>query len=315
VTGHAFGRRPPHPDDGAHRRLRLGDFLRTGALPAIPASIDWVSKVPSWPMLRNDELGCCTVSAAGHMVAAWSTYGQGTTVEVTDQDVLDAYQAVSGYVPGDPSTDQGAVMQDVLGYWRKTGVGGHKILAFAQVDVANLAEVYAALYLFGHVYVGVNLPNAAVTQFDKGQPWTVATDDGGEAGGHCINLGWRNGTTMKAITWGRVQGLDEAWWQRYAEEAWVVADQDWITKTGGSPEGLDVQALGAAFTDLTHQPSPFVVPVPGPSPAPIPTPVPVVDDVDRTLAAAVKTWAGARHRGTTRQVAKAIETWLAAKHL
>lgn len=312
-----LGRRPPHPET-THPRLHLGHFLQAEALPQVPDGIDWLSRVADWPMYLNDQLGCCTVSAAGHMEEAWSAFGQGHTVEIGDQDVLAAYEAVGGYRPGDPSTDQGAVMQDVLNYWRTTGIGSHKILAFAQVDVANLAEVYAALYLFGAVYVGVNLPQSAMDQFDAGRPWTVVGDDGGILGGHAIHLGLRNGAALEVVTWGRVQGLDEGWWRRYAEEAWVVADQDWITASGGSPEGLDVAALNAAFTEITHgEPGPFVAP-PAPNPTPSPTPPPpspTPDPADVALAEAFRTgnWIGRHHHGDNHTVAMAGEAWLAAK--
>ena len=62
-----------------------------------------------WPMYSNDQLGCCTCSSTGHMIEAASRYGQGATIEVTDSDILAEYERVGGYVPGDPSTDNGAV--------------------------------------------------------------------------------------------------------------------------------------------------------------------------------------------------------------
>lgn len=299
MSAKKLGRRQPHSPT-THPRLQLRRFLRDDQFPVTPTSIDWTTRVAEWPMYLNDELGCCTVAAAGHMTQAWTTYGAGHTATVADSEILTAYQAVSGYIPGQPDTDQGAVMQDVLDYWRKTGVGGHKILAFAEVDVRDMAEVYAALYLFGHVYVGVNLPYAALDQFDAGQPWQVADDDGGLAGGHAVDVGWRNGTAMKAITWGRTQMLDEAWWRSYVEEAWVVCSTEWLTETGGGPQGLDLAALGTAYTQLTGQPSPFPAPPP---------------DADHMLAAALKPWAAATHVGTNARAAAAFKTWLKAKNL
>ena len=322
MTG-KLGRRPPYPAD-THPRLRLGDFLDYATLPPIPAQVDYLSEVTDWPVYLNDQIGDCTCAAAGHMIEAWSRYGAGTTVEVTDQDVLTAYEAVGGYVPGDPATDQGAVMQDVLGYWRKTGIGGHRILAFAQVDVTNFAEVYAALYLFGTVYIGVNFPASAMQQFDAGQPWSVVADDGGIIGGHAVNLGQRDGTGLKVVTWGRVQDLDQAWFGRYCEEAWIVCDQEWITATGGSPEGLDVAALNAAFTEITGgQPGPFPVqPQPGPTPTPTPVPpgpppgpAPDPDPDDLALVAALDPWAAHHHTGVNHKAAHAYLTWKAAKGL
>lgn len=312
-----LGRLAPHPET-THPRLHLDQFVTT-AYPPAPATVDYLSQVESWPMYGNDQIGDCTCAAAGHMVEAWSRYGQGTTATVTDQDVLTAYEAVSGYVPGDPSTDNGAVMQDVLDYWRRTGIGGHKVLAFAQVDHTNLPEVYAALNLFGAIYVGVNFPQSAMDQFNAGQPWSVEPSDGGIIGGHAVNLGWRDHAGLEVVTWGKVQGLDEAWWARYVEEAWVVADPEWV-KANQSPPGLDVAALNAAFTAMTGDPGPFpAAPSPTPTPTPVPPapPTPVVDSADEALAPVAHRWVAEHHTslGGNHHMAVALQAWLAAKGL
>src|SRR5437879_3603415 len=147
------GRKPPHPED-THPRLKLAHFL-TGTLPPVPATVDYLSKVTDWPMYGNDDWGDCVWAMIGHTIEAATAYGQGKTVEVTEADVLKGYSDVTGFDPhagrpGENPTDQGTVIQDALSYWRKTGVGGHKILAFAQVDHRNQDEVATALYLFGH---------------------------------------------------------------------------------------------------------------------------------------------------------------------
>jgi hypothetical protein len=313
VTG-KLGRRPPHPE-ATHPRLKLRGLLDYRTLPPIPDQVDYLSAIPNWPVFLNDRVGDCTCAAAGHMIEVWSRYGQGTTSVVSDADVLAAYEAVSGYTPTDPATDQGAVMQDVLDYWRTTGIGGHKILAFAQVDVTDLAEVYAALYLFGQVYVGVNIPQSAMDQFDNGQPWRWVSRDGGIVGGHAVNLGWRDGAALEVVTWGRVQALDEAWWRYYAEEAWVVVDAEWVSATGGSPEGLDVAALNAAFTDLTGQPGPLPVPAPVPPSPPSPTPPPGPDPADMQLVHDLRHWLAEHHTGDNRRAQHAVKAWMAAKGL
>jgi hypothetical protein len=254
------GRLAPHPED-THPRLKLGSFL-TGTYPKAPATVDYLSKVTDWPMFANDVYGCCVWAMIGHTIEAVTAYGQGETVTVTEADVLKGYSDVTGFNPADPSTDQGTVIQDALGYWRKTGVGGHKILAFAQVDIHNPDEVDAALYLFGHLQLGINFPASAMTQFNAGKPWDVVADDGGVEGGHAIDLGFvtdepptvvgraANGN-LKVVTWGRVQEMTPAFWAKYVEEAWVVISQEWISKAGVSPEGLDVAALSEAFTAMT----------------------------------------------------------------
>src|SRR5581483_817640 len=103
-----------------------------------------MSKVTTWPMYDNDEFGDCVWAAIGHQIQAFSAYGFGTVITVTNADVLAGYSAVTGFKPNDPSTDNGTVVQDALNYWRKTGIAGHKILAFAQVNHRNRTECEAA---------------------------------------------------------------------------------------------------------------------------------------------------------------------------
>jgi hypothetical protein len=326
------GRKPPHPEE-SHPRLKLGRFL-TGTYPAAPAIVDYVSKVADWPMYGNDQYGDCVWAMIGHTIEAATTYGRGKTVEVAEADVLKGYSDVTGFDAGDPSTDQGTVIQDALSYWRKTGVGGHKILAFAEVDHTNPDEVDAALYLFGHLELGINFPAVAMEQFNAGQPWDVVPDDGGNEGGHAIDLGvvrpqmstaipprpvlvGRNVRgNYEIITWARVQEMTPAFFARYVEEAWVVLTPEWYDAQGRNPEGIDAAALGEGFTALTGEPSPFR-PSPGPSPIPEPpqpSPGPV-DVADGALADAVRPWLRLRHRGTNADVARALKAWLAAKDL
>lgn len=253
------------PNDPAKPRLRL-----TLGTPA-SGSADWLSRVPSYPMYGNDRIGDCTCAAAGHMLQAWTAYAS-TEVTVPDDAVLTAYEAVSGYDPATGANDNGAVMQDVLGYWRKTGIDDHKILAFAQIDHTSPAQVRTAIEAFGGLYVGVNFPASAMQQFDQHQPWTVVAGSQIE-GGHAIHVGAYTGAELTCVTWGALQGLDESWWAAYVEEAWVVVTQDWITANGATPAGEAVAALGQDFTALTGEADPFPQPTPQPTPQPVP-PVP-----------------------------------------
>lgn len=287
-----LGRLTPY-DPASHPRLRIRDFLTT--YPEAPPKIDYISQINDWPMYLNDQLGCCTVAAAGHMIEAWTQMGQGKAVEIADDDVLKAYEAVSGYEPGHPETDKGAVMQDVLDYWRTKGIGGHKILAFAEVDVKNQAELTAAMALFGHVYLGINFPAVAMDQFRQGKPWDVVPDDGGIEGGHAIDWGYAARTEDdKIITWGRPQGMTQAFFDKYVEEAWVSVSQEWMNEAGLSPQGLDVGALGKAFHDMTGEPDPFPAqPKPQP-PKPHPKPGPHMDPADMALSQAMDAWRKAK---------------------
>lgn len=311
-----MGRRPPHPPT-THPRLKFREFLRTPhpSSVAVPAAVDYISAVTSWPMFLNDSLSDCTVAQAGHSTEGFTEYGSGTAIKVTDQDVLTMYEAVSGYVPGQPSTDNGAVIQDVLTYWRKTGLGAHKILAFFEIDPTSAIEVKTALYLLGAVTVGVNLPQSALDQADAGQPWTVSPAANNQiVGGHAIHLGGIDADgTLWFVTWGKPQAATPAWFAKYAEETWGVASAEWISNFT-SPEGLNVAPLNAAFEALTGEAGPFAAPPPPVTP-PVPTPV-APSAADIALAAAIPAaWLTEFHIGGNDRVRDALKAWLATTGL
>jgi hypothetical protein len=305
-TTRKLGRRPP---DWSRPRA----MVRFTTAPSGPpvAAVDWLSAISDWRMLLNDQLGDCVPAAMLHARQSLTTYGQGTEYEPTDAQALALYEAIGGYVPGDDSTDQGCVMQDAYDYWRRTGIDGHRLVAFAQVDHTNWVQVRAALYWFGAVGVGVNFPASAMTQTDKGQTWDVTPDDGGILGGHAVLLGADPDTgDPQVITWGKRQNLTRAWWDRYVEEAWVVVSPEWMSAAGLNPQGADWPALADAFHRVTG--GTFQPPAPQP---PGPAPGPVADDQDRALWQAVKHWAGRRHGAENKEAATAVREWARAKGL
>lgn len=263
------------PADPSKPRLTFAGFKST-QLPPAPPSIDLFSEVSDWPMYLNNSIGDCTIATVGHMVESWTTYGQRITKKITDNDVLKAYEAVSGYDPKTKTNDNGAVVQDVLNYWRKTGIGGTKIVAFASVDVKNIEECKQAAAIFGGIYLGINFPASAMDQFNRGEPWDVVKGSTNE-GGHAIPSAWYDTASglWKVITWGAVQPMTQAFWEEYVEEAWAVISEDFFDpSTGKNPAGLDFYALGEQFTALTGEPNPFPQPSPQPSPSPSPQPGP-----------------------------------------
>jgi len=250
-----LGALAPHPES-THPRVKLSTHLSSKSLPPTPAVVDYASKVRSWPMYLNNQIGDCTAAGIAHTIQAWTAYAKGL-VTLPNSAVLRLYEAF-GYVPGNPATDNGAVEQDVLHYVMQNGVGGHKILAYAQVDHTNPDEMKAALNLFGSVYLGAGIPQSALVQTDAGQPWTVEQGSPIE-GGHCFVL-QRWDTTdapMSVVTWGQLQRATTDWWMAYGLEAWVMISPDWFQASGKTVTGVDLPELGDEFSVVTGQPNPF----------------------------------------------------------
>lgn len=232
------------------RTLMLARYL-TPALPPAPAACDWGAKVPRWPMYLNDSLGDCTCAAAAHMIQAWTKDAQPREVTISDAAVLKAYQAVGGYKPGQPETDNGAVELDVLKYWRQHGIGGHRIAAFASINPQSTEIVRDAIFLFGGIYAGVELPKSAQGQTVWDVPAGGPVGDGapGRWGGHAVNIVAYDARGLDCITWGGRLRMTWGFFAAYFSEAYAVLSADFL-HGGKAPSGFDAQQLVADLSAL-----------------------------------------------------------------
>jgi hypothetical protein len=211
------------------------------------------------------------------MEEVFSSLVDGTPHEVSDSDVLHMYEGL-GYVPGDPNTDQGGTIPEALTLWRSQGVGGRKILGWAEVNLGDRAELLSACWLFGGLYCGFNVPQSAIDQFRAGEPWNVVSDDGGIVGGHCVPWVGYNATGPVVVTWGKVQPTTWAFFKKYFDEVAAVIGADYDKLGNRTIEGFSEQQLekdlDAIGGNVPVGPSPSPPPPPSPSPTPPPTPTP-----------------------------------------
>ena len=245
-----LGRRPARHDE---RTLRFATYAK--ALPPPPDHCDWSILTPKWPMMLNDQLGDCTIAAAGHLIEEWTANAHGGPGQVVaDADILAAYSAVSGYTPGKPSSDKGAVELDVLKYWRQKGIAGHKISAFAAVAPKNHVHVQQATYLFGGLYLGIALPFAAQALLDAGRPWDLPNRRRGSDwlpgswGGHAVPVVAYDQNWLTIITWGAPLKMSWRFHDAYCDEAWaVLGGSDWLNENADTtaPNGFDLATLQA----------------------------------------------------------------------
>jgi hypothetical protein len=231
------------------RTLLLPRYVDRGRLPTPPDTFDETSGVGSWPMYANDRIGDCTTAAAGHMIEAWTAAGQGQAIEVPESAVLDAFDHVK---LTDPATgEEGAIELDVLRYWRKNGVGGHRIGAFARVAVFDQQLAQTAAWLFGGLYIGLQLPLTA-----QAQPvwdWTGSLTGParpGSWGGHAVDVVRYDKNGLTVVTWGRLQDMTWRFWDRYCDEAYCILSDDFLKK-GNAPNGFDLATLEADLALVT----------------------------------------------------------------
>jgi hypothetical protein len=257
-----YGRLRPDP---GRPRLILEKYLdpraplQLAGLPAVPLTedVDRASEVTSWPMYLNDQLGDCTIAAVGHMYGAWTRYAGRTEALFADGQVQSVYSRVGGYVPGQPDTDQGCVMQDVLADQKSVGMTDadgrvHKVAGYAALgnphDAMLLGQV---LEVFGSVYVGIEVQQEMETEFAQGKPWSWKA--GSEViGGHAICLQRRLGkgaAPYEYVTWGALQPATKKFQADAVEEAWAVVTEDWLNDQSVTAEGLDLDQL---LADMRH---------------------------------------------------------------
>ena len=319
------------PNRGRPRVRLLAAHKPPGYTP--PPAVDRYTAVPSvsWGMDGNDGAGDCTCADVDHELKAVQVAAGNREVASTTDEVLAAYSAITGYDPaqtqpdGSNPTDQGAEMQAVRDYWRRTGFRldgqAHKAVLFADLDVHDTALLQWALDQIGAIGLGVNFPASAMDQFDAGEPWTVV--HGSEIdGGHAVALVGYDQTWWYVLTWGQVQRVDPGWFAEYVEEAWVTLTEDFVNSVSGQdPLGGTLFDLGAQFQAITGKANPFPPapvppgPTPAPAPAPSPAPGPVPDAADLALVRALTPWLDEHHVAGNRRAQEAFKTWLAAKGL
>jgi len=188
-------------------------------------------------MMANDRIGDCTCATMGHAIQIW-TANASTEVDTPDAAVLGLYTAVTGYNPADPSTDNGAVLQDVLKAMQVSGLNGHTIGPYVSVDPKDHDHVRAGVHLFGGIAIGVEFMKAW-----EGMPvWDNAA--GPIAGGHAIWVCGYDPSGVTVISWGTLYRVTWDAIDARCDEAWAMLSPDWQVNSI-APNAIDVAQLRA----------------------------------------------------------------------
>ena len=246
VAAQKLGKLVPRVDV---RTLSLARYVDRAKLPTPPSTLDLTAHVPDWPMYANDRIGDCTTAAAAHMIEAWTAAAGGAAVEVTESAVLTAFDRVKIVDP--VSGEEGAIELDVLRDWRAHGVGHHRIGAFARVSTLDHTLVRTAAWLFGGLYIGLQLPLSA--QWQTTWDWNgslTGSDRPGSWGGHAVDVVRYDDAGLTIVTWGSLKKMTWSFWDRYCDEAYCLLSNDFIAH-GRAPNGFDLAALRADLALVT----------------------------------------------------------------
>lgn len=245
-----YGRKPRAHDP---RVPHLTKMLAGRSLGDIPESENWSSGMPSMlGMMLNDSLGDCTCAGIGHADQVWTFNANPPMNSMPDQVIEQLYEICGNYVPGNPSTDNGCVEQEVLSYMLNTGVGGKKLTAYVEIDQTNHDAVKATIANAGLTYIGFNVPSYMPE--NPGAIWDVQPGTPDIVGGHCVVCVGYDAAGLDLISWGALYRMTWAFWDAFVDEAYYLVDADWIRQTGQTVGGLTLAELEAAMVSLQWLP-------------------------------------------------------------
>src|SRR5579884_1447919 len=175
-----YGRLPKkeHP-----KTLRMAKYFAT-VLPQAHSKVyrEFPTRRSSDLMFGNDQYGDCVWAMFANKIIHDSVHAGSIVIPTLDQ-VLEAYSAVTGFNRITGANDNGTVMVDALDYMQRTGMAGHKILGWGQIDHTNREHRKLGCDFFGGTLVGVNFPDSAMNQFAQNRSWELVNTslDGGHA--------------------------------------------------------------------------------------------------------------------------------------
>ena len=197
------------------------DFLKngwfhdaTGALPTPPPQLDFFSKSLDalGTMLGNgpdptlppgqDPVGDCVCACDLHLAAMRACNAGAPWVPQTSQ-ALDLYSTLTGFRPGDPSTDQGTDPLALLRYRLGGAVypDGSRILDARFVDATSEQKLKEAMWLADGCIAWASMPDGWESLEEGDDIWDL---DGppNPQNGHCFGLGEFGLQRIKLVEWG-----------------------------------------------------------------------------------------------------------------
>lgn len=246
MKAYRFGKHPAKHD---YRTLRFKDYL-TPKLAPPPVSYNVLTQVYKnlktsdpltlFPMDGNDTLGDCTIAALAHADTVYNGL-------VKQKKIIPKPTLVKLYMHLTGGVDSGLNELDVLNYWQSNPVDGDQALAFMSIGVKDHTHIQQAIRLFGGVYLGFQVQQNCIQEFDARTPWTPGplTQDG-----HAVFAVAYDQTGVTVLTWGNTQQATWAWWDECVDEAYAILPP--AAKKPGFAPGFNFAQLKADLAAVAN---------------------------------------------------------------
>jgi hypothetical protein len=231
------------------RTLKLSNYLDIPKLPPLPpGGSDWFKAVSRFNMAGNEDYGDCVAAGAAHMIQTWTANAGRREIITPDQKVVEEYLKLTG------GQDTGLNMLAFLNHWRNVGVFGEKIGAFVSVNPRKITQMAYANWLFGGIYLGMELPLAwqDAKVWDGGPMGPVGRYEPGSWGGHCVAAGVLGKSGYVVSTWG-MEMLITPTGMMYADEAYAVLSLSWFNTAHQTVHGFMYRDLLSDLSKITRQ--------------------------------------------------------------
>jgi hypothetical protein len=209
-----------------------------------------------YPMADNDRLGDCTIAGIIHYAQIAAAICGVNYTYPGDAVTESFYYGLTG------GSDTGLELSQVISAVSKPNPLGFEIVGAATVNISDYDLLQTVLWNFGALYLAVDLPESAESDFSQRLPWILTNSPGNPIGGHCIVA---NGTEpdlptnpplndklFDIITWADKTECDLPWWLQYGVQAIVLLPKWYVTAKHDALQHLDEAHMLADLQTISN---------------------------------------------------------------
>jgi hypothetical protein len=186
----------------------------------------------------NSGLNDCSVAAAGDLNLAWNAeLGH-------PQQTISTGIATSTYFSLTGGANSGLNDSQLLSYWQRQGVGNTQIAAYGAINSQSIQTVKQAIRLFGGLYVTVGISSTTIAEWNAHQPFSIPAGQSPTVStAHVMTAVGYDANYVYGVSWGRLVKMTWGWWTAYAENAWAIIPEQFVTAGHGPIPSIPVAEL------------------------------------------------------------------------